>query len=214
MAVLASPILTIIYGRGSSSEAIDVVSPILFSYGIATPLMAISTPTTNMLQAIGRTDIPVKSVVVGAICKIICNFILVGNPKINIYGAVVGTILFYVVIVLFNFISLLRISKVKVRWLSIFGKPFICALLCGVTAFASNKILSTLLPQWLSFIPSDTTESVLNTGTVSAVIAIGLAAIVYLVSLLLIKGIAREDVSVLPKGEKIAKTLEKYKLLG
>lgn len=207
MAALATPLLTLIYGRGSSSDAIPVVAPIMVAYGIATALMAVSTPITNMLQAIGRTDIPVKSVVVGAICKITCNFILVGNPKINVYGAVVGTILFYVVIVACNLTSLLRISKVKINWASILVKPLICAALCGVTAFASYGLLSKIFPV-------GNTESILNMGTISTVIAVGLAVVVYVISLLLVKGVAREDISVLPKGEKIAKTLEKYGLLG
>ncbi len=207
MAALATPLLTLIYGRGSSSDAIPVVAPIMVAYGITTALMAVSTPITNMLQAIGRTDIPVKSVVVGAICKITCNFILVGNPKINVYGAVVGTILFYVVIVACNLTSLLRISKVKVNWSSIIVKPLICSALCGVTAFAAYGLLSKIFPV-------TNADSILNMGTVSTVIAVGLAVIVYAISLLLLKGVAREDVSVLPKGEKIAKTLEKYGLLG
>lgn len=207
MAALATPLLTLIYGRGSSSDAIPVVAPIMVAYGIATALMAVSTPITNMLQAIGRTDIPVKSVVVGAICKITCNFILVGNPEINVYGAVVGTILFYVVIVACNLTSLLRISKVKVNWASILVKPLICAALCGVTAFAAYGLLSKIFP-------AGNTGSILNMGTVSTAVAVGLAVVVYAISLLLLKGVAREDVSVLPKGEKIAKTLEKYGLLG
>ncbi len=207
MAVLSEPILTVIYGRGNSSDAIAIVAPIVTAYGFATCIMAISTPTTSMLQAIGRTDIPVKTVVVGAICKIVCNFILVGTPGINIYGAVVGTILFYVVIVFCNMISLLKISRVKVRWASVFVKPLICAALCGITAYASNSLLNYI------FKP-DTTQSILNMGTVSLGISIILGAIVYVLSLLLIKGVAKEDVSVLPKGEKIAKTLEKYGLLG
>ncbi len=207
MASLSTPILTILYGRGASSDAISIVAPILTAYGLATFIMAISTPVTSMLQAIGRTDIPVKSVVAGAVCKITCNFILVGNPKINIYGAVVGTILFYVVIVASNLISLLKISKVKVHWSSVFIKPLICAALCGVTAFAANGLLTKIFP-------ADTSESLFNMGTVSAVIAIGLAVVVYAISLLLIKGIAKEDISVLPKGEKVAKMLEKYGLLG
>ncbi len=207
MTALSEPILNIMYARGISSDAIPTVTPILMAYGFATPIMAISTPTTNMLQAIGRTDIPVKSVVVGAVLKIACNFILAGNPKFNVYGAVIGTVLFYVVIVLCNMISLLKISKVKVQWSSVFGKPFICAVLCGVTAFAANGLLNKLFP-------SDVSQSILNMGTISAIISVGLGAIVYAVSLLLIKGIAREDVLVMPKGEKIAKTLEKYGLLG
>lgn len=207
MAALAQPLLTVIYGRGLSSDAIPVVAPIMMAYGIATALMAVSTPITNMLQAIGRTDIPVKSVVAGAICKIVCNFILVGNPKINVYGAVVGTILFYVVIVACNLTSLLKITKVKVNWGGILIKPFISAALCGITAFAAYGLLAKIFP-------ADTSESILNMGTISTVIAVGLAVVVYVISLLLLKGVAREDVSVLPKGEKIAKTLEKYGLLG
>ena len=146
MASLATPILTILYGRGSSSDAISVIAPIMAAYGFATGIIAISTPTTNMLQAIGRADIPVKSVVVASVCKILCNFILVGNPKLNIYGAVVGTILFYVIIVTCNMALLLRISKVHVRWSSVFLKPFICAALCGVTAYATNGLLNRIFP--------------------------------------------------------------------
>ena len=207
MASLAEPILTVIYGRGQSSDAISVVAPIMVSYGLATFIMAISTPVTNMLQAIGRTDIPVKSVVVGAICKLTCNFILVGNPKFNVYGAVAGTILFYVVIVTCNLVSLIKVAKVKINWLSVFVKPFVCAALCGVTAFASNALLNRIFP-------ADTSQSIFNMGTVSVGISVILAVIVYAISLLLIKGIAKEDVIVLPKGEKIAKALEKYGLLG
>lgn len=207
MAALAKPLLTLIYGRGLSSDAIPVVAPIMVVYGIATALMAVSTPITNMLQAIGRTDIPVKSVVVGAICKIVCNYILVGNPKINVYGAVAGTVLFYVVIVTCNLTSLLRISKVKINWGAILLKPLISAALCGVTAYAAYGLLSRIFPV-------EASESIFNMGTVSTVIAVGLAVVVYVISLLLLKGVSREDVSVLPKGEKIAKKLEKYGLLG
>ena len=207
MAALAEPILTVIYGRGQSSDAISVVAPIMISYGLATCIMAISTPITNMLQAIGRTDIPVKTVVVGAICKLTCNFILVGNPRFNVYGAVAGTILFYVVIVTCNLISLIKVAKVKINWVSVFLKPFACAALCGITAFASNALLNRIFP-------ADTSESILNMGTVSMGISVILAVVVYAISLLLIKGLAKEDVAVLPKGEKIAKALEKHGLLG
>lgn len=207
MASLAKPILTVIYGRGFSSDAIPSVAPILFAYGLITPLMAASTPTTNMLQAIGRTDIPVKSVLVGAVCKLVCNFILVGKPGINVYGAVIGTALFYAIIVSFNLVSLLHISKVRIRWTSAFFKPLVCALLCGVTAYSANGLAAAIFPAGAS-------KSILNMGTFSAVTAVLLAAAVYAVSLLLMKGIVGEDVSVLPKGEKIAKTLEKYGLLG
>ncbi len=207
MASLAEPILTVIYGRGNFSDTIPVVVPILTAYGLATCIMAVSTPITNMLQAIGRTDIPVKSVIIGAICKLICNFVLVGIPGVNVYGAVVGTILFYVVIVSINLVSLIRVANVRINWVSVFLKPLLCAALCGLTAFATNALICKIFP-------ADTSESILNMGTVAMIIAVGLAVVVYVISLLVFKALAKEDVKSLPKGEKIAKVLEKFKLLG
>lgn len=207
MAALATPILTVIYGRGNSSEAIGMIAPILIIYGLFTPLIAISTPVTNMLQAVGRADIPMKTVLVAAILKIICNFVLVGIPSINIYGAVGGTILFYVLIVVINMFCLLKISHIKVNWLSVFVKPCISALLCAITAYASHGIIVRIFP-------ADTASSILNSDTIGTLIGIMLGAIVYLISILLLKGIARDDIIVLPKGEKFAKVLEKYGLLG
>ena len=49
-------------------------------------------------------------------------------------------------------------------------------------------------------------------GTVLVSVAVG--ALVYLIALFLLKAFKKEDIEMLPKGEKIAKTLEKYSLLG
>lgn len=207
IASLSSPILTLIYGRGNSSEAIPIIAPILAVYGLFTPIIAISIPVTNMLQAVGRADIPMKTVAVAAAVKIVLNFILVGIPKINIYGAVAGTVIFYILIVGMNMIFLLRISKVKVNWKNVFLKPLVSAVLCGITAFAAHGVIIKLFP-------GDTTQSVLNSDTLGTLVGIALAVIVYAITILLLKGFTREDISGLPKGEKIANLLEKYRLLG
>lgn len=206
IAVMAEPILNIIYGRGSSSDSIAIVAPIMAAYGYATFVMGVSTPITNMLQAIGRTDIPVKSVCIGAVVKIICNFFFVGNYRFNIYGALIGTILFYVIIVAINLISLLRLTDVRPGWKSVFFKPLICAVACGASAFGVNLLLNKV-------IPAGNTASILNGGTISAILAIGAAMVVYLVLLLIIKCFNRYDVAMLPKGDKLVKILDKFGFL-
>lgn len=207
IAVLATPILTIIYSRGSSSDSISVVAPIMATFGFTTFVVAVSTPITSMLQAIGRTDIPVKTVAVAAVIKIVCNFIFVGNYRFNIFGALIGTVIFYVVIVGVNLTQLIRISKVKVDWKSVFIKPFICAAFCGFSAYVAYGLFSLILP-------SGSPDSLLNGNTVCTLIGIAFAVVVYVFSLLFLKGISKEDISVLPKGEKIAKVLENYGFLG
>ncbi|MCR5150791.1 MAG: polysaccharide biosynthesis C-terminal domain-containing protein, partial [Clostridiales bacterium] len=190
----------------NSNEAIPVIAPILVAYGICTPLFAISTPITNMLQAVGRADIPMKTVGAAAVCKILCNFILVGIPGLNIYGAVIGTILFYVIIVSVNLTMLVRVSKVRINIASVFVKPLIAALVCGLTAFACHGAVAKLFP-------GDTTVSIVNSDTIGTLIAVVLAAFTYIATLLLIKGVVADDISGLPGGEKAVSLLSKWQLI-
>ncbi len=201
MAVLASPILTILYGK--HPDIVPIASPIMAVYGYATALMAVSTPIANMLQGIGRTDIPVKAAIAGSAVKIFLNYILVGNPRLNIHGAPIGSIACYVVIVAINLFFLLHVSEVRIRIGSVFLKPLLCAGCCAASAWGAYRLCSRFLP-----------PSVPHTDLVLVAAAVIVAVIVYVIALLLCKGLSKEDISMLPKGEKIAKVLEKYKVLG
>ncbi len=207
MGVLSEPILTLFYGGTNSRNLIPIAAPIMAVCCYATFVFAVSSPITNMLQAIGRADVPVKSLFVGAVVKIIVDVVLVSNPKYNINGAAVGTVLSYVIIVIINLTSLLKISKVKINFLSVFFKPFVCALGSAVVTYMAYSGIEHLFPE------SDY-SSHLNGSTISCLIALAISMLVYLISLILIKGLSKDDIKMLPKGEKIAKTLEKYKLIG
>ncbi len=213
MAVLSKPILSLVYSN--SSDIIPIAAPILTVYGLATFIMALSSPVTSMLQGIGRTDIPVKTIVVGAAVKITCNYILVGTPKYNINGAPVGSILCYIIIVGLNIFFLLRISKTKVNVLSVFLKPLFCAVLSAAAARASYGLVNKFLSPRLSGLSvSGIVARILSPNTFSVLIAIVAAVLVYVIALFLTKALSKDDIIMLPKGEKIAKRLEKYGLLS
>ncbi|MBQ7580755.1 MAG: polysaccharide biosynthesis protein [Clostridia bacterium] len=207
MAVLAEPILTLVYGGTNSQNLIPIAYPIMAACGYATIFFALSTPVTNMLQAIGRADIPVKALIGGTVIKVVCNIVFISNPKYNINGAVVGTIVCYTSICIVEAVCLLKLSKTKINLMSVFIKPFACSAICAFTAFGSYKFISRILP-------AGDISSHLNGMTVAAVVAIGLAVISYALSLLFLRALSKDDIIMLPKGEKIAKVLEKYKLLG
>ncbi len=207
LGVLSEPVLTLFYGGTNSQNLIPIAAPIMAVCNYFTFFFAISSPITNMLQSIGRADIPVKSLLVGSVAKIAADIILVSNPKYNIKGAVVGTILCYVIIVVINLAMLLKISKVKINPVSVFLKPFACAVLSAGVGYMAYKGVEHLFPV------SDYTQR-FNGSTISCIISIGVIMVVYLISMLLIRGLSADDIKMLPKGEKIAKVLEKYKLLG
>ena len=207
LGVLSEPVLTLFYGGTNSQNLIPIAAPIMAVCNYFTFFFAISSPITNMLQSIGRADIPVKSLLVGSVAKIAADIVLVSNPKYNIQGAVVGTILCYVIIVVINLAMLLKISKVKINLVSVFFKPFLCAALSAGVGFMAYRGIEHFFPM------SDYTQR-FNGSTISCVISIGIIMVVYLISMLLIRGLSSDDIKMLPKGEKIAKMLEKYKLLG
>lgn len=197
IAALSKPILELLYSK--QTHMIPIAAPILCVYGFGVFMFSVASPVTNMLQAVGRMDIPLKSVAIGSIVKIILNFVLIGNPKININGAVWSTMICYVVMLSINFAALIRVTKVKIDYSSVFIKPLIAATVCGIVALFSHTLLA---------------QKMMINGKISTVLAICAGGAFYAVTLLLIKGIARDDVEMLPKGEKFAKVLEKFGLLG
>ena len=205
MAVLARPIMELFYGRNNPGMYVHA-APILVIFGIFTALMALSMPVVNILQGIGRMDIPVKTLIAGMFVKIGVNYFLVRNPYINIAGAAVGTVLFFIVVVGINLFMLLRVTKTKVKINSVLIKPLFCACLSAATAWLMSSLAARLLPGML-----DSTRMVLL-GQI--VLATGFAAAVYGISMLFTRAVGEEDLQMLPGGKKIAKVLAKFKLLG
>ncbi|MCL2023812.1 MAG: polysaccharide biosynthesis protein [Oscillospiraceae bacterium] len=220
MAVLARPFLTIIYGSGLAADGIPVAVPVLQVYGAAAVLLAVSTPITNMLQGIGRTDIPVKALIISAVVKITSNLIFIGIPSLNIYGSMIGTILFYVINVSIKLTYLKRLTGMKIDWKSVFLKPLFCASMCAGAAWACFGLFSRLMEKLIpalsevTFFSGGIGEKLLNVNLASSFAAVGAAMLVYVVLLLLTRSITKDEVLGLPKGEKIVKKLEKHRLLG
>lgn len=207
IAALATPIMTLLYGGTNAENLIPISSPIVMIYGIATFVLALSTPLTNVLQAMGRADIPAKTVAIGAVIKVICNFIFVGIPELNIYGATIGTILCYLFIIIANLYFTMKVSGCRINFLSTIVKPMICAIACALCAYGTRMLL-------VRFLTFGDPSSRLNGANLSTFVAVAVAVVVYAVGMLLIKGFAYDDIVMLPKGKKIAKALEKFHLLG
>ena len=204
MAALAEPMLRILF---PSSHSISISAPFVAVFGYAALLLAISTPINNMLQAVGRADVPVKSLLFGATAKIIINLILVGNPAINIKGAPVGTIVCYLIIVINNLLVLIKVCGVHINWLDALIKPFIVGALSGFAALGTNYVIIEKIFNLQGNLTS-------MKSLVSCAISLIVAVIVWVILLAIFKVLTKNDVLSLPKGQKIAKVLEKLKVLG
>lgn len=204
---LAKPILTVFYQGSENESGIAVAAPILALYGLMMGIHTLSSPLTNMLQAIGRADVPAKALAIGCGFKIAFNYILIGIPEINILGAVFSSGCFYLFCILYDYAVLKKETGIKLDWKTVLIKPLISSALCGVAAWGAYELISTNLVFGAE-------GSRLNGETLACIISIIIAVVVYAVCILVSKTIVKDDILMLPKGEKIAEILEKYKLLG
>ena len=121
--------------------------------------------------------------------KLIVNYTLVGTPEVGIHGAPIGTTLCYGTITVLNLIYLVRKTKLGIRIKSVFLRPFVSACAMGLFCFLAHKGLAGM------GIP----------GAISTVVTIFAAIVLYFGLLFAIGGITREDVLLLPKGEKLVR---------
>ena len=204
LAAVSYSLLDMFYPAATAS----IGSTILAVYGCTIFIFAVSSPITSMLQGLGRTDIPLKSLVIGAVIKIILNYILIGNPSININGAPIASIACYLVVVIINMYCIIKITGVRINFASVFIKPCLCAAISAAVAFLTNLVFGKFLGN------IGDPDSMINGNTIALIIAVIAAIIAYVITILLFKGISKDDLLMIPKGEKIAETLEKRGFLG
>ncbi len=197
LACLAGPVLSLIYGDSASATGFEIAIPMLRVLGIAAIFVALSGPANAMLQAIGRVDIPVKLMVLGGVIKIISNYIFIGMPQFNIKAAPVGNLVAYAVISITSVVILCSITKIKIAIISVFIKPLVAAISCGIFAVLTYQAANLFIGDTLS--------------TMAALVVAGL---VYVASVLLLRVITRDDLAGLPKSEKLLAFLEKIHALG
>ena len=205
--VLAEPILSLLYSGSENESGIAVAAPVLALYGLMMVILTLSSPLTNILQAIGRADVPAKALALGCVIKIGLNYFLIGIPEINIKGAVFGTGFFYLFCIIYDYSVLKKETGIKLDWNKGLFRPLISSVACGGAAWGAYKLIST-------YLVFGEEGSRLNGETLACIISIIIAVVVYAICILVSKTIVKDDILMLPKGEKIAEILEKYKLLG
>ncbi len=196
IACLAGPILDLLYA--SRPNGVTIATPVMTILGIGAIFAGIAVPLTNMLQAIGKQNIPVINMAVGVALKIVINYILVGIESVNIVGAAVGTTVCYAYIFIANLICYVHFSKTKINLLSVILKPAFAGAICGITAYFVNLGLTTLIGE----------------GKVNTALCIIIACVIYVICLGVTKSFTENDIKMLPKGEKLVKLLAKLHWIG
>ena len=200
--VLGTPIIRLLF----PSLNVEVAGPLLSTLGVATPFVCMVLVCNSVLQAHGFINLPVIVMVLGGIVKIVNNYNLVG--AIGIAGAPVGNILCFGLALVLDLVVITRVIPNRPRLLPIFVKPAIASAIMGGAAWAVYGLLSRVLTAEQVNEAGQTIRVVSRMGNALGIfLAIAVAGVVYLVLVVAIRAISKDDLALMPKGDKLARLL-------
>ena len=185
---LAEPILQLIYP--SASEGANI----LRIASVTMILVAINQTMNGGLYGLGKARTPAIALAVGATVKLILNMILISNPNINIYGASIGSLVCQIINFAICFTVLNKSIKLKLKPSNII-KPLLSGVIMGVSVFGINMLLDNYI-----------------NSSISTLISIACGALIYVVAILLLKTLTKEDILMIPYGSKLYDVLVKMKI--
>lgn len=191
MSVLSGPIINLLFAGHPDAPGLLSVQ------AIAVFFMAMLSMSTSFLQAHNLERKPIISMVAGATVKVVSSWFLIGNDAIRMYGAPIGSLLCYITIVLFNFYFVAKHIGFIPSFRKVFFKPLFASVLCAGAALGSYKLLSSFL----------------GSGRIVTILAILVAAVVYVFAVLIFGAVTKDDFAIIPKGEKIYSLLKKTRLI-
>ena len=191
MSALARPILSLFFRVESS---VEMAYPLLRLLAPSSLFVCILSITNAILQACGKERKPVISMLCGAVVKVVSNYFLI--QIIGMRGTPISTFLCYLTVTCLNFRFVSKYADIVPNIRRVFLRPFICGLLCAATALGSYALVSRF-----------------TGNTVSTLVAIACAGIVYLFLIFFTGAVVAEDVRLLPKGDKISAALGRAHLL-
>ena len=184
----------------------------IMALGLATLFVCMMLVCNSILQAHGFVSLPVIIMVAGGVVKIITNYNVVIQPTIGIYGAPMGNILCFALCMTLDLVVMSRVIPRRPKYIQVFAKPLAASALMGLGAWAVHGLMSKLFEATGIFMSADpVTHEVLGlsrTGNAAAtLLAILVAVVIYGVLVIALRAITKDDLMLMPKGEKIARML-------
>ena len=186
--VLADPILKMLYPNASDGAHILQIAAVTMVF------VGINHTIQGSLFGLGKMYTPALALLIGCVIKIGLNLVLITNPNINIYGAVISSFICQFVVFMIVYITMKKNIKVKFEPMKHIIKPLLAGLIMGAVIFFINYLFNGVIR-----------------NSILTIINIMIGAVVYLISVFALKILSKDEILMLPKGEKIYNLLVKLK---
>lgn len=189
--MLAEPVIALLYPSiGAAKHASSGALLEILSIGVI--FLTLVQAFTAILQSVDKQYQPVKNLAVGLVIKVILSYILIGIPSLNIKGAAISTTIAYLFVALLNWKDVNK-TKINVNLIELTARPLLSSAVMALATGISFRMF----------------KSVLGSQNLATLGAIAIAVIVYVVCLFLTGAITKQDLELIPKGEKLMRFVRK-----
>jgi stage V sporulation protein B len=173
LAVLAREISVLLYNEPGAALPLIWLTP-----GIV--FLSVQMTSGAVLQGLGRSDLPVKHLMVGAGVKLVLTLLLTGT-SLGIAGAALATVVGFAVNSYLNTAASARLTGESLRTLHYSVVPAAAGVAMGIAVHLTRMVLASRLGDGLT-----------------TVIAIGIGVVVYGALVLLLGGISGNELAMVP----------------
>ena len=188
--VMAEPVIRLLCST-YTEDKIQLAATMLAILGLTVIFNSLVLLLNAIMQAHGDVVTPVVNMLIGGIIKIIVNYILVGQPNLNIVGAPIGTFICYISITALDLIAMKRHISARPAIFKNIIRPGLASAIMGAATFMVYRVLSNAISSW----------------KLACLLSLAFAVVLYAVLVVFLRCLTYEDCMLLPKGEKIAKIL-------
>ena len=189
MFIFAQPILNLLFPNANDGALILQISALTIIFTI------LDQTINGALQGFGKLMIPTISLATGVFVKFIFNITLIKIPSIGVYGAAWGSVACHLVAFTIAFTLLRKNIKLNLTFSKFVVKPIIATVIMGICSYFTYLVLKGIIIERLA-----------------TIVAILVAVIIYVLSVVILKIFTKEELKMMPAGDKIVKILEKIKI--
>lgn len=186
----------------SLTDMIYYTSPILKIMSFMVLSLAIYSLTTNILNAMGKVNIPSKNLIIGAFCRLFLCYVLSMTNVIGYLAAPIGSFASFAIAMVLNIFMIKKYAKFRYSFLYSLYKPLIASLAMGGVIF----ILKVLA---IKFIPDIISVYLSRNYKIYVLSVILVASFSYLIFLKLFNCIGKEELEFLPGKRFLRKIFNK-----
>ncbi len=190
MFMYATQILELLFPNASSGGTLLAISAFTIIFTV------LAQTINGALQGLGKIKVPAIALGCGVIAKLIANLVLIPIEGIYENGAAIGSVLCHIVSFTIVYNVLKRTVRLDFRISQMIIKPLIVTIIMTAISYA---VYQGIILVGIS-------------SMIATVIGIVIAVVVYVILVIVFKILSKEDIYMLPSGDKIYQFLQKMKI--